>query len=158
MDEPMTTTDRSDATLISATHRLLMIICAALLVSLVIYVVVATILVNRQGFTMDADIPAFLPQLLAAIGVGMLAVAQAVASVIMRQATAAGDLGARLRTAQTATVIGMALRESTAIIGLVATLLTGEQLWVLALASLSALAMLVNWPRRDRLAEVVTRY
>lgn len=143
--------DGSEDAVVAATYRLVVIVCAALLVSLVIYVVLASFLVEQEGFVVAGDLPPVLPPLLAVIGVAMLGVAQVIPSMITRQAgTASADLGERLRTAQTATIIGMALRESTAIFGLVITLLTGEILWVLALAALSALAMVVNWPRRSQ--------
>ncbi len=142
--------DGSEDAVVAATYRLVVIVCAALLVSLVIYVVLASFLVEQEGFVVAGDLPPVLPPLLAAIGVAMLGIAQVIPSLIARQARATSDVGERLRTAQTATIIGMALRESTAIFGLVITLLTGEIVWVLALAGLSALAMVVNWPRRSQ--------
>jgi F0F1-type ATP synthase membrane subunit c/vacuolar-type H+-ATPase subunit K len=148
-------TNRADEAVIAASYRMTVIVCAALLVSLVIYVVLASFLVEQEGFAVTGEMPPILPPLLAAIGVGMLVVAQIVPALIARQARAAADIGERLRQAQTTVIIGMALRESTAIFGLVITLLTGEILWVLALAGLSALAMVVNWPRRSHLETII---
>lgn len=141
--------------LVDARMRVLNIICAALLASVLMYVAIAWFLLARAGLTPsgalnDLGIALYV---LAAAAVVPLIVAPVVSKAVLRQAISRVENPASekiLDAYQSSVIIGMAMRESTAIIGLVITLLTGSLTWVTALAAASLLAMLTAWPRREK--------
>jgi F0F1-type ATP synthase membrane subunit c/vacuolar-type H+-ATPase subunit K len=85
---------------------------------------------------------------LAAIAVAQLLIARVVWGAMVQSASRKATALERLAAYRTATVVAFALRESTALIGLVLTLLGGDLRWCLGLSTLAVVAMLAGWPRR----------
>ncbi len=141
----MTATDRKSIDLFM---RVASVICLAILIAVPIYIVVAYVVVgqNPDGYTSGVG-PA-VPWILAAIAVAQIPVAAAVTSALKRSAASKSTVGDRLASLRVAIITGFALRESTTIIGLVITFLTGDLRWCLGLGALSMLSMLAAWPRR----------
>jgi hypothetical protein len=131
-------------------------LCAAILLSVPIYVVVAWVITASDGPGAGSDgLPNAVLWGLAAVGVAQIAVAQAVWSAMTRAAASRGTPAERLDGYRTAAIVAFALREATALFGLVLTLLTGDVRWCLALSALAALAMAVGWPRRSEMERLV---
>jgi hypothetical protein len=147
--------DPETSRLVDARMRLLTLLCAALAFSLVVYVVVAVIVVGAAAGPVAEGIPPSTAWILAAVAVASLAAAETVSRAILgRASTSATTATARLDAYQQATIVGFAVRESAAVMGLVATFLTGEIAWCLALTAASGLAMAVAWPRHERVAAI----
>ncbi len=147
--------DPDTSRLVDAKTRLLALLCAALALSLAVYVVVAVIVVGAAGGPVAEGIPPSTAWILAAVAVASLAAAETVSRRILGRALAtAPTAAARLEGYQQATIVGFAMRESAAVMGLVATFLTGQVAWCVVLAAASGLSMAAAWPRRDRLAAV----
>ena len=139
--------------------RVLSILCGSLFGSLAVYVGIAWFLL-RQGSIITAhtgDLPAVLPVALTAVAIMVLVTAEAVSRRILAQASqsaAAGDPEALLNAYQSSTIVGFAMRESAAVIGLALTLLTAAIFWVVALSAASAAAMLIAWPRKEKVRQL----
>jgi len=145
--------DPDTSRLVDAKMRLLTLLCAALALSLAVYVVVAVIVVGAAGGPVAEGIPPSTAWILAAVALASLAAAETVSRAIRARAASSGSTAAaRLEAYQQATIVGFAMRESAAVMGLVATFLTGQVGWCVVLAAASGLAMAVAWPRRDRIA------
>jgi hypothetical protein len=145
--------------LVDQRHRILGIICFALLASVAIYVGIAFVLIQQGSIptTDSAELPEIFPVVLCAIAVLTVMGAQVMAAALLKQnlARATGeDPTPRLNAFQSAVIIGFAMREAAAVMGLVLTFLTGEILWVVGLSAVAAAAMLLAWPRKQRMLEI----
>lgn len=134
--------------------KTLQIIVMAAVTSLVIYVGIAFFLI-RQGAFQPTVIPTILPPVLSAVAVSILLVAGFIVTGLIDKARIINPASERFGPYQTAVIIGMALRESAGIIGLVLTLLTGSLLWVCLLSALGAFAILTNFPTRSALENLL---
>ena len=134
---------------VDAAVRITTVICAAILMSIPVYVLVAWVIVG-QGIpgAVGVGLPQAAPWALGAVGVALLVAAQAVWGAMRRGAAAKPTPEERLASYRTAAIVSFALRESAAIVGLVITLLTGNLRWCLVLSAAAVLAMLLGWPRR----------
>ena len=132
------------------------ILCAAILLSIPIYAVVAwAVTVGGRSGIGSEGLPATVLWGLAAVGAAQLAVAQGVWTAMKRTAATKETAVERLDGYRNAAIVAFALREATAVFGLALTLLTGDLRWCLALSALALLAMAAGWPRRaemERLA------
>lgn len=142
--------------LVAERHRVLQIICGAILASQAIYVAVAWMVTAEGAHAPGAGgrVPPAVAMALVGVAVTCLASAEGVARLLQRRAKAAAAPETRAQGFLQATIVGFALREAAGIIGLVLSLLTGKLLWVVALGACAALAMAVAWPRRAQLAAV----
>ena len=139
--------------------RVLSILCGSLLGSLAVYVGIAWFLLRQGAITsaLAADLPAALPVVLTGVAITVLVSAEAMSRRIFAQASqsaAASEPETLLNAYQSATIVGFAMRESAAMIGLALTLLTAAFFWVVALSAASAAAMLVAWPRKETVRQL----
>lgn len=136
--------------------RILTIICAALVGSVVIYGAVGWFLLTQGGIAPGgilSEVP-IVPYILAALGLGALIFAPIVTSLMLKQGGNQPDPGnpePALMRYQSSVIVGFAVRESAAVMGLVATILTGSVIWIVALSTATVAAMLMAWPRRENL-------
>jgi len=139
--------------------RVLSILCRSFFGSLVVYVGIAWFAL-RQGAVTTArafDLPAVVPVALTAVAVMVLFSAEAMSRRILARASqsaAAGEPETLLNAYQSSTIVGFAMREGAAVIGLALTFLTASIVWVTALGAASATAMLIAWPRKDRFRRI----
>jgi hypothetical protein len=142
--------------LVDARLRNLNLICVAITGSVLVYGAVAWFLFARAGYAPSGaihDVP-FLPYILAAAGVGALVIAPLISAAILRQGlshVARTDPTAALNAVQTSVIVGFAVREAAAVIGLVITLLSGSMTWVVVLGAAAVASMLAAWPRKEKL-------
>jgi hypothetical protein len=138
--------------------RVTNIICAAVLSSLFVYAGVAWF-VSGQGNVPPVAVEPTLGVLtwaLLGVGVSMLLVAEVAFRVLSQGARHKKEVSQRFAQHRIATIAAFALRESTAIIGLVAFFVTGKVTLCYSLCGLAALAMIAGWPRRSQLEELAT--
>ncbi len=108
-----------------------------------------------QGDIEPMALPEAVPGVLAAAAVCILLTAGPIVSAMIRGSAKKTEPTSRLDGVTTAVVIGMAIRESPGIIGLVLTFLTGDPRWVIGLAGISILAMVAAFPRRSTLEKLL---
>lgn len=137
-----------DASKALATAR---VITAALAMACVLYVLVAQLVLSSQQAPPTVDQPLLVPLLLTMAAMGLLA-APFVRSAMIRRTEARG-----LTPWFVSVVVGHALREGAAVMGLVLTLMTGRMWPVMACAGVAVGAILLAWPRRDDLEEHLRR-
>lgn len=140
--------------LIGQRLKTLQIIVMAAIMSLVTYVGIAFLLIWQEALEPMA-IPTILPPVLSAVGVSTLLVANFIVKGLIEKARNLNPPIDRLGPYQTAVIVGVALRESAGVIGLVLTLLTGALLWVCLLSALAAFAILSNFPTRQALENLI---
>lgn len=130
----------------------LAILAGALAASVVVYPGVAWFLTSEAmgaGFE-PPGLPAPVPAVLAGLGVVLLLVAPMIEARL--RAGTAGEGGDRaMQGFRTATLVGFALREAAAILGLVIAVTTGSPLWCYVLSLAALVAMASAWPSRSRL-------
>lgn len=134
--------------LVDASTQVTIVICFAILASIPFYVAVAWMVAGQRADASGGGLPAVLVWALAAVGIALLAAAQAMWAAMKRGAAARPTPAERLSSYRTAAIVSFAMRESAAIIGLVISLLTGDLRWCLALSAAAVLAMLLGFPRR----------
>ncbi len=140
--------------LIEQRLKTLQIIVMVAIMSLVAYVGIAFMLIRQEAIEPMA-MPSNLLPILAGFAVSTLFTASLIVKAMIakaRRITAPTD---RLGPYQAAMIVGVALRESTGVIGLVLTLLTGNLLWVCLLSGLAAIAILTDFPTRSALENLV---
>lgn len=143
-----------ESLLIERELRILQIIVYGITLSLVVYVGIALFLV-RQGTVGPMTTPTILPWVLAAVAISTLAAAGTVVKTIMARVRTVETASERLTAYRSAVIVGAAMRESVGVIGLFATLITHNLLWVGVLSALAALAILTNLPTRSALRAAV---
>lgn len=134
--------------------RILQIIVYSITFSLVVYVGVAWFLL-RQGTVLPTTTSTILPWVLAVVAVSILATAGAVVTSIMARVRTVEATSEKLATYRSAVIVGAAMRESVGVIGLFATLVTHNLLWVGVLSALAAAAILTNFPTRSAMRAAV---
>jgi len=136
--------------------RVLNVICAALVFSVMVYVAIAWFLVQRGSVQPSEGLPQVFPVILVLVALSVVMAAPVVSTMILKQGVAAAgeDAGRRLNSHQTSLIVGFALREVAAVMGLVLTLLSGRLIWVVALAAVAVAAMLLAWPKREKMLEL----
>ena len=128
------------------------ILAGAFAASVVVYPGIAWFLTSEA---MDAGfqppgLPAPLPAVLAGVGVVLLLVAPWIEGRL--RAGTAGVGGDRaVQAYRTAILVGFALREAAAVLGLVVAVTTGRPLWCYLLSLAALVAMASAWPSRGRL-------
>ncbi len=134
----------------------LQIIHFAILSATALYVMIAWVVTRRQSHVPAGALPSWLPHVLATLGVAALLAAGPVSKLLMRlqKARGSGSRGLYQAIAQSH-IVGVALRESAVIFGLVATFVTGSMLWVGGMGLFTLLALLATWPTRARLQLLV---
>ncbi len=142
----MTATDRESIDLFTRTTT---VICFAILMAVPIYVVVAYLVVGQNAITAVPELAPVVVWVLAAIAVAQLLVASVVAGKLKTAAASKPTAEERLASYRVSIIVGFALRESTAIIGLVITFLSGDLVWCVGLGALSIASMLLAWPKRS---------
>lgn len=140
-------------------HRVLTVICGGLLLSLLVYAGVAWLLLEQLGWEPPgAPMPGLLVPLLAAVAVGLTLAAAPLgrwAGEAAARHRGAEDPGGPVGAYVQQTLVAFALRESTGVVGLIASLLSGELVWCWALTALAMVAMLQAWPPKDGMQEWV---
>lgn len=118
----------------SAGHRKLTILCLGFAATLPIFVGVAIVrvLLTRARAPLSGE-TTLLPETLAFAAVALILVAPLVKRWLHDPA---------------ATIVAFLLRQTTGVLGLAITLLTGDLVWCVALCVVALLAMGVDWPRR----------
>jgi len=133
-------------------RRAITIIAAAILLSVFFYALVAAVIVASQGIVVGSELPQILPPILAAIAVGLLFAAPTLHRIVEKAGGATADTPeTRLEAYQKAMIVAFAAREGAAVIGLAISMLTGDLRWCFGLCALTALAMVLAWPRREHL-------
>jgi len=136
--------DHAEQALVMRSMRTTTVICFAIAISIPIYVAIAWFLAS-QG-PLDDEPPASVVYGLLALAAGLLIAAVAVSRRLKTTAAAKPTLVERLDAQRVATIVSFALREGIAVVGLVITLLDGDLRWILGLATVSLVAMLLDWP------------
>jgi hypothetical protein len=132
--------------------RRLQILCLAILIAVVMVNVVLGVLL-ASGNLEPKPIPPSLPIVLFAVGLVALVSSGAVKRAVYKRADAEGfdgDPGKVFNAWQTATIIAFALREAGALIGFVLSMLTGNPWWSWGLGGAAAIAMILDWPKREQ--------
>jgi F0F1-type ATP synthase membrane subunit c/vacuolar-type H+-ATPase subunit K len=140
--------------LIEQRLKTLQIIIMVAIMSLVTYVGIAFMLIRQEAIESTA-IPSNLLPILAGFAVSTLFTASLIVKGMIAKARRIMPPTDRLGPYQAAMIVGVALRESAGVIGLVLTLLTGNLLWVSLLSALAAFAILSNFPTRSALENLV---
>lgn len=133
--------------------RRLQIVCFAILMAVVMVNVVLAFLLASGNFD-PKPLPPNLPYILFAIGLVLLVSSGAVKAAVFKRADAEGfdsDLGKVFAAYQNATLIAFALREAGGMIGFILSLLTGNPWWSWGLGGAAVIAMVFDWPKRERL-------
>ncbi|HHQ49547.1 MAG TPA: hypothetical protein ENK19_11785 [Acidobacteria bacterium] len=132
------------------------LITAAMLVSVLFYVLIAVLLLRRGQLFLVSGVSLLEPALAAAAVLGAVGgpwfFRMRVRGLEEASRSTAPEL--TLERLQRARIVGLALAETAAIFGLVLTLVTGRSVWCFGLAALSVAAMLTLWPRRGQLERV----
>jgi hypothetical protein len=131
---------------------LLALVAGALAASVVIYAGIAWFLTSEAmaaGFE-PAGLPGSVGLALAVAGVALLIVAPVVQRKVRESARGTTPAGA-VNAFRVSTVVGFALREAAAVLGLVLAILTGNPLWCYGLSAAALAAMMLGWPTRDKL-------
>lgn len=141
---------------IEQTRRIIPIICAAILMSLVTYVGMTWFLARQGTFarTGDGTLPAVVIPMLIAIGVSMLVVAEVSFRSLLSRIRGLESVDERMARLRVAIIVAFAFRESTALVGLVSFFVTGDPRVSYAMCALAALAMIAGWPRESLFDEV----
>lgn len=137
------------------------ILATAMAISVVIYLVIAVLLVSQSGGSPlgHAAMPSLLPPMLAAVAVMMLVAAEVLYRIQLRQLrerSTPADPTELLASYRQTLLVSLALRESTAVFGLVLTLLSGNLWWCATFAAASLAAMALIWPTRRLMEELVS--
>ena len=133
--------------------RRLQIVCFAILMAVVMVNVVLAVLLTSWNLE-PKPVPPNLPIVLFAIGLALLVSSGAVKAAVFKRADAEGfdgDLGKIFAAYQNATIIAFALREAGGLIGFILSLLTGNSWWSWGLGGAAVVAMIFDWPKRERL-------
>lgn len=136
---------------LDAQYRQIAIVSFAMIVSVAMYMLVAWFLPLKAGDLGELGIPWIA---MAAIGLGLLAAAPMIPRMLMGKLPPTATVEERIVKFKAATMVGFALRESAAVIGLMITMLTGDFRWVAALGSLTILVMLFAFPKRSQLEKL----
>lgn len=140
--------------LIGQRLKTLQAIVMAAVMSLVAYVGIAFFLIRQEAIE-PMTLPTILPPVLSAVAVSTLLIAGFIVKGLIDKAQLINPPIDRFGPYQAAVVVGVALRESAGIIGLVLTLLTGSLLWVCLLSALGTFAILSNFPTRSALENLI---
>ncbi len=140
--------------LIKQRLKTLQIIVMVAIMSLVAYVGMAFMLTSQEAIEPMA-IPSTLLPILAGFAVSTLFTASLIVKAMTGKASRIMSPADRLGPYQAAMIVGVALRESAGVMGLVLTLLTGNLLWVSLLSGLAAIAILSNFPTQSALENLV---
>jgi hypothetical protein len=130
----------------------LKLLAGAFAASVVVYAGIAWFLTGEAaaaGFV-PPGLPEPLPWVLAGAAIALLLVAP-LAEARLRSAGAGQPPERALSAFRLATVVGLAMREAAALLGLVIAVTTGRALWSFALCAAAAVAMAGAWPSRGRL-------
>lgn len=135
---------------VAARLRPVRMVAAAFAASVTLYTLVAWFLVGRAG---RPALGAGLPAGADIVGAGVAGIL-ILLSTRVRVRLAAAPRGAgpqtqaeRVARYQRAVIVGLAMREAVAIVGLVLALLTGRAAWAYGLGGIAFLAILAAWPR-----------
>jgi hypothetical protein len=136
--------------------RFLNVVCAGLVVSVAVYAMVAWFIGSGDGSIMGGP---ELPSGIGWVGVAVAAALLIAAPIVQRKnlegaarrQRADEAIVAALETYRLGTLLAFVLREGAAIVGLMLTLLTGEEMWCYALSAVTIVAMIWGWPRREDL-------
>jgi hypothetical protein len=121
------------------------------LLALVIYLLAHS--GQLRALSTDAD---KIQLVFAPLAVALLAVAPAMKRAIFKRAESAGfggDVERWLAAHRTAVIVAAALREGSAILGLLMSLLSGQPRWSYLFSALAVVALLVDWPKPGELEE-----
>ena len=146
----------SEGTVAERTLVTCRIICAAMAGSVIVYLAVGYFLVEVQSIPPIGALPEIGIWLLAAAALAPLGIAGFVEKMVYR----AKETDSAIPSAeafQQAVIVGFVLREGTAVIGLILTLMTASTVWVYGLGLIAFLSMLASWPtaaRAERLWEL----
>lgn len=137
------------------------VLATAMASSVLIYLVIAAFLVSQGGGSpLGHDMmPSLLTPVLAVVAVMMLVAAEVLYRIQLRQLRerpTPADPDQILTGYRQTLLVSLALRESTAVFGLVLTLLSGNLLWCAVFAAASLAAMAFIWPTRRLMEELVT--
>lgn len=135
----------------------LQLIYAALVAAVVVYVVVAWLAIS-QGGVHPRPLPDQLLAVLAALAAAQLLAGPAARRVLLKQLDGSGgvrpDPGAGLRI-QRAYVLGAAVSEGVAVVGLVLTFLSGWIGWVAAFSAAAVISLLGAWPSESKIRSLL---
>jgi hypothetical protein len=132
-------------------YRRLVIVCAAIAMSLVMVNVVLAVLWVSGSLPPKTSLPQAVPLGIFALSVVILMAAPSVQRAILKRYEAEGDPGALATGYSTATIVAFALREAAGLLGFVLALLTGNPWWSWGLSGAALLAMIMDRPRRAML-------
>jgi len=133
----------------------LQIICGGIAASVLVYVGIAWVLI-RQGTAanMATLLPPAVPWALAAAAVLLIVGGNQLPKAMLGRAAQPGNVGSpggTQQSIQTAYIIGFALHEAAAILGLILSLVSGRLMWVLVFGGAALLAMAGAWPTREKI-------
>lgn len=146
---------------------------AALFFSILIYTAIGFFMGGIADFGPESDQTSYIKYALAALGIITIMLSFVLRSLFLSKGNldkplsnvpalpdSSIDSGQWALVARffTAHVIGMALAESTGIFGLVIIFTTGDLAWFIGLIVVSAMALIMHFPRRHNLDEMLKNY
>lgn len=135
-----------DPTSATRQFQILQFICAALVLSLTLYVGVAGMLIHDEPPV--EQVPTALPWIMLGFAAVLVTAGHAVAAAIQKRAPGPDTPDARLSAYRSSIIAGFALREAAGIVGLAVAVIVGDWRWAAIMAILAALGMVIGWPRR----------
>lgn len=130
------------------------LICIAMLASIGLYIIVGYVLGKNVTVGTVASVDEVMINTLLLVGVAPSLASPVVYRMLLRASgkrlQGSDDLGRWKAAFFVATIVAYALREASAIVGLVLTLLTGQTMWVTAFGALAIVGMLLSFPDRGR--------
>jgi len=130
--------------------RLIDIIAIALVASVLVYMVIGWVVaptVAESGG--DAELIQMMAAILAVVSLGHLVAAQMLFAIRVRATEKLPTPEQRLSSYRVAIILSFALREAVAIYGLILSFLSGDARWALGFGAVSAMSMLLSWPKRS---------
>ncbi len=146
----METTHPAD---IEQSMRVTQIIAAAIMASIVVYMVIAMV-VRPTTPPPDAERLHTLTMAFLVLSVGSLLAARVIFQSRLRAAREGDTPLERLQRYRIAVILAFALRETVAIYGLVLSLATGDPRWVMGFGLVALVTMAMGWPRRASMLEL----
>lgn len=130
--------------------RLINIIAAAIVASVLVYMVIAWVVAPTVAETGgDAELIQMMAAILAIVSLGHFVAAQMLFAIRVRAAEKLPTPEQRLGSYRVAIILSFALREAVAVYGLILSFLSGDARWALGFGAVAAMSMLLGWPKRS---------
>lgn len=144
--------------LIDQRYRLTIMIVAVFFISVIVFMLVGRFVTPGESTPGSEKWGQTIYSIVIVLGVITVALRRILMSRMLMSQAAAGGAGAVLRQMSTISIIGAAMGEATAIIGLVAYLLTADYQYSWRLGAVGLFLILYSFPRRGEWVRKVIEY